>query len=397
MESKTLIPKPTMVMMVVLQVALYTAVQSHLSQAILQDTSSIVFPLSGSIHTHWAYMTTINIGKPHKPFKVHVDTASELTWPKEHLYKPKTDSIVKCEDPLCVAIQGKERNCENPDDRCEYVIPFSDGSKTHGYLVRDIFPIRLTTGSIIDSPLVFGCGYKQIGAFRGAGMLGLSRGPVGFLSQIHSQGLIKQVMGHCLSSQEGGFLFLGDDLVPHTGVSWTPITNNYHEDRDYLSGPVDLLFDGKATQVTGLKVDFDSGSALSWLNQSAYQHTLDLINQALKKTKLKPAEPEGELSVCWSHKKKPIISLDKMNNKYFKKLTLSFKNIPNVKLELPPQAYLILIKGKVCLGIDDGDKLGLQNPNLIGAISMQDKLVMYDNVNHRIGWASRDCKIPPML
>lgn len=56
-----------------------------------------------------------------------------------------------------------------------------------------------------------------------AGVLGLGNGKSGILSQLTSLGLIRNVVGHCLSGRGGGFLFFGDHLVPSSGVSWTPI------------------------------------------------------------------------------------------------------------------------------------------------------------------------------
>ena len=72
------------------------------------------------------------------------------------------------------------------------------------------------------------CGYDQ--KYSGptsppstAGVLGLGRGRASFLTQLHSLGLIRNVVGHCLSVQGGGFLFFGDDLIPSSGVVWTPM------------------------------------------------------------------------------------------------------------------------------------------------------------------------------
>ncbi|XP_038693767.1 aspartyl protease APCB1-like [Tripterygium wilfordii] len=221
-----------------------------------------------------------------------------LSKPQEGLYKPPKNSSVQCQDSLCVAIQRKEHNCANPTDRCEYVLQYDDNSSTHGYLVRDHFHLRLFNGSIIHSPLVFGCGYKQTEDFDGVGIVGLSRGPIDFLSQMHSQGLIQQVVGHCLSSRGGGFLFLGDDLVSLLGVSWTPMTNNYGN--GYLSGPVELLLGGSSTQ----------------------------------------------------------------------NLTLSFTDVPNVELNLPLQAYLILVRVNRCLSIYGADQAELEYPDVIGGTAI---------------------------
>lgn len=80
-------------------------------------------------------------------------------------------------------------------------------------------------------PLCCRCGYNQ--KFSGshsppstAGVLGLGNGKVNIVSQLRNIGIAKNVLGHCLSGRGGGFLFLGDDLVPSSGIVWTPISSN---------------------------------------------------------------------------------------------------------------------------------------------------------------------------
>ncbi|XP_038725131.1 aspartic proteinase Asp1-like [Tripterygium wilfordii] len=194
---------------------------------------------------------------------------------QERSYKPPKDSIIHCEDPLCVAFLGNEQDCPTTRSRCEYVYRYADDSFAHGYLVRDVWSIQLRGDSVIYPHLVFGCGYKQGGVFKGDGILGLNKGPISFLSQMHSHGVIQQVIGHCLSSEEGGFLFLGDGLVPPTGLSWTPMIKS--SEKDYLLGPANLLFGGSWTQMRGLEFSFDSGCALSSLNQRDYHQTIDVV------------------------------------------------------------------------------------------------------------------------
>lgn len=72
------------------------------------------------------------------------------------------------------------------------------------------------------------CGYNQeVPASTPApftdGILGLGNGKSSVLSQLSSLGLIRNVVGHCLSGQGGGFLFFGDDVLPSSGIVWTPI------------------------------------------------------------------------------------------------------------------------------------------------------------------------------
>ena len=55
------------------------------------------------------------------------------------------------------------------------------------------------------------------------GIIGLGNGKSSILSQMSSMGLIRNVVGHCLSGQGGGFLILGNDIVPSSGIVWLPI------------------------------------------------------------------------------------------------------------------------------------------------------------------------------
>ncbi|XP_038699568.1 aspartic proteinase Asp1-like [Tripterygium wilfordii] len=399
MEGKTPSPVPPMMMMAVL---LYMIFQSYFSKAL--GAFSFVFPVHQNVHTGRAYFTNIDIGSPHKSFELHIDSGNDLTWVqcdvscrdcnlRQGLYKPAQSSFVKCEDPLCTAIHGDDHNCPDPNARCRYLLDdYADLKSTEGYLVKDVFSLQLRDGSVIQYPLVFGCGYKQIGDFKGNGVLGLSRGQVSLLSQMDSEDLIHKETGHCLSSEGGGYLFLGSDLIP-SGVSWTPIIDSYKE--NYLSGPVDLLFDGTETQVKQLEFDFDSGFSLSYLDKPSYEHTLNLINQVLKGTPLTSADPVDDSSICWTHNQQPIRSLNDITH-FFPKLTLKFTNGQDINmLELPAKNYIILVGEKVCLGISESEESVMENPNVIGVNFMQDKMVIYSSVHSRIGWTPRSsCDIP---
>lgn len=74
--------------------------------------------------------------------------------------------------------------------------------------------------------LVYRCGYDQIPGpsyHPLDGVLGLGKGKSSIVSQLHSQGVIRNVVGHCVSSHGGGFLFFGDDLYDSSRVVWTPM------------------------------------------------------------------------------------------------------------------------------------------------------------------------------
>ena len=72
------------------------------------------------------------------------------------------------------------------------------------------------------------CGYDQIFPDPSHhpldGMLGLGRGKTSLTSQLNSQGLVRNVIGHCLSAQGGGYIFFGD-VYDSSRLTWTPMSS----------------------------------------------------------------------------------------------------------------------------------------------------------------------------
>ncbi|KAJ9146278.1 hypothetical protein P3X46_028563 [Hevea brasiliensis] len=368
--------------------------------------SSLVLPVAGNVYPLGYYSVSVDIGNPPKHFELDIDTGSDLTWvqcdapctgctkPRDLLYKPK-DNIVPCVDPLCSAIHSAGNfKCESSNDQCDYEVRYADYGSSLGVLVLDYFTLRLMNGSLHRPKMAFGCGYDQknpgpIPPPPTSGVLGLGNGKTSFVSQLETLGVIKNVIGHCLSREGGGFLFFGDQLVPSSGINWTPITGNLL-DKHYTSGPAELLFGGKATGIKGLELIFDSGSSYSYFSAQLYKSTLNLVTKDLSGKPLKDAPEEKALPICWKGAK-PFKSVSDVKS-YFKPLALSFTKSKNVQLHLPPEDYLIITKnGNVCLGILNGSEVGLGNINIIGDIFLQDKLVIYDNDKHRIGWVPANC------
>lgn len=366
--------------------------------------SSLVFPVQGDVYPNGFFYATIYIGNPPKRYYLDIDTGSNLTWvqcaagPRAKLlkapynpYKPNNNALF-CKDPLCAFVdQPKNFPCKAPNDQCDYEVHYADYGSSLGVLVRDSFVLKLTNGSTFKPTLAFGCGYDQefSGQFPSPyvdGVLGLANGKSSLVSQLLGFGLTQNVIGHCFGGQGKGFLFFGDDFLP-SGLFWAPkVPNSLNH---YMTGPVDLLFDGKTLVAKGLYVVFDSGSTYTYLNPQAYQDTLALVKTALLKKPLSPVK-DGNLPICWKGVK-PFRSIDAVKNN-FSPLALSFTNTKNVAFLLPPESYLVITShGNVCLGILNGADAHLGSLNIIGDISMQDKLVVYDNDRERIGWTSYNC------
>ncbi|XP_038701812.1 aspartic proteinase Asp1-like [Tripterygium wilfordii] len=200
----------------------------------------------------------------------------------EDWYKPSRDSIVQCEDSLCTVVQENEPNCTNSTYRCKYVIDYKDTLQAM-IILSETVCLQLINESAIHYRLAFGCGYQQIGEFKGDEIFGLSMG---------AEMLIK------------------------------------------LLGPTDLIFDERLTQLKGIKFVFDSGASYTYLGQPIYEYTLGQINKNLQGTPSKESEPVGGLPICWRFEKIRIRSFDKIKD-YFKKLTLSFTNIYTALLLTP--------------------------------------------------------------
>lgn len=352
---------------------------------------------------------TLNVGQPPKPYFLDIDTGSDLTWlqcdapctkctPAPHgLYKPNRN-LVTCKDPLCVSLHWPGKlECEN-QNQCDYEVEYADSGSSLGVLVQDSFPLKFVNGNISAPRLAFGCGYNQEVPNSNPpytdGVLGLGTGKSSILSQLNGMGLTRNVVGHCLSVEGGGFLFFGDDLVPSSGIVWTPLSSNSIE-KHYTLGPAELLFDGQASGVKGLSIVFDSGSTYSYLNSQAYSALVSQLKKNLNGGKqLQEASNDKTLPVCWKGPK-PFKSVSDVKNN-FKPLALVFANARKVQFQLQPEAYLIVTKqGNACLGILNGTEVGLGNFNVIGDISLQDKLVIYDNEKKQIGWAAANCNRRP--
>lgn len=78
------------------------------------------------------------------------------------------------------------------------------------------------------------CGYDQEVA-KGVrppytdGVLGLGKGKSTILAQLRNLGVMQNVFGHCLSAQGGGYLFLGNNILPSSGIVWAPMSSKSGE------------------------------------------------------------------------------------------------------------------------------------------------------------------------
>ncbi|KAK1433345.1 hypothetical protein QVD17_10255 [Tagetes erecta] len=376
------------------------------------DRSSVVFQVTGNVYPRGYYHVTVNIGNPPKPYWLDIDTGSDLTWlqcdvpctkclPAPHKpYKPNKD-LVTCMDPLCESVHWPETlDCKSSKDQCDYEVQYADHGSSLGLLVKDSFPLQYINGSVAKPHLAFGCGYNQevhssMDPPYTDGILGLGLGKSSILSQLNELGITRNVVGHCLGAQGDGFLFFGNELVPSSGVTWTPMSTTEIE-KHYSLGTAELYVGGKTSGIKGLPIVFDSGSTYTYFNAKAYKSLVSMLMNDIKGKQIYNANDDKTLPLCWKGSK-PFKSIQDIKS-VFKPIMLSFAKSKHVRFQMDPEAYLIISEhGNACLGILNGSEVGLENINLIGDISFHDKIIIYDNENQQIGWAPVNCKKLPNI
>ncbi|KAJ4834353.1 hypothetical protein Tsubulata_047239 [Turnera subulata] len=404
-------------LMMVLSLVVAMMITASCSQSLAHNKStakptaapfSVAFQMTGNVYPLGYYSVNLKIGNPPKSFDFDIDTGSGLTWvqcdapcqactlPRARLYKPKNKPL-RCSDTLCRNTPGA-LPCHHPNEQCDYQLAYADQGSSLGVLLNDHFFFPTTsTGVSLTQLLAFGCGYDQHNPGPHlppptAGVLGLGRAEATIVSQLHANGVLPNVFGHCMSRTGGGLLFFGDHPLrssPNTWIPLLPVSSNPH----YSSGSAQVVFGGKLTGAKGLQFIFDSGSSYTYFNAQVYQSTLNLIRNNLNGKPLKNAPEDKTLEVCWKAAK-PIKSISEVRN-YFQSIAIQFATPTNVQqLLLMPEDYLIVSKnGNPCLGILNGSQhQELGNLNVIGDIFMQDKWVIYDNEKQRIGWFPANCK-----
>ncbi|KAG0565978.1 hypothetical protein KC19_7G028600 [Ceratodon purpureus] len=387
---------------------------------------SASFAVHGNIYPDGLYYMTLLLGSPPKLYFLDMDTGSDLTWLQcdapcrncaigpHGLYNPRKAKMVDCRTPVCARVQqGGAYECNGGVKQCDYDVEYADGSATMGVLMEDTLTVFLSNGSRSQTKAIIGCGYDQQGTLAKSpasvdGVIGLSSSKVALPAQLAEKGIIKNVIGHCLAggSNSGGYLFFGDELVPSWGMTWTPMMGK-PEMLGYQASLQSIRYGGEALMLNVDDTDlmkstssimFDSGTSFTYLVPQAYASVLSAVEMQAKKSGLLRIKSDTTLPYCWRGPS-PFQSVTDVH-KYFKTLTLDFGGrnwfATGSTLDLSPEGYLIVsTQGNVCLGILDASGASLEVKNIIGDISMQGYLVVYDNVRDRIGWIRRNCHIRP--
>ncbi|PKA65142.1 Aspartic proteinase Asp1 [Apostasia shenzhenica] len=380
------------------------------------SNSSAVIPIRGNLLPDGQYYTSLFVGNPPRPYFLDVDTGSDLTWIQcdapcvscskgpHPWYKPTKSKIVHPKDSLCQEIQRDQNqgSCDSCN-QCDYEIEYADRSSTMGVLARDELQLSMSNGDKPNFKFVFGCAYDQQGQFlksptKTDGILGLSSAKVSLPSQLASQGIINNVIGHCINSgaNSEGYMFFGDDFVPNWGMTWVSSENgltNFHQTQVLRINYGSKHINKEQKGGNAYPAIFDSGSTYSYFPDEAYFSLISSFDYGSHGLILDDSDPL--LPVCWQGSSVRSIEDAK---RLFEPLILHFGKrllILPTTLTIPPEGYLIINKkGNVCLGILNGREAHGESAIILGDISLRGRLVVYDNVQRKIGFVESDCVKP---
>ncbi|PKU70518.1 Aspartic proteinase Asp1 [Dendrobium catenatum] len=182
-------------------------------------------------------------------------------------------------------------------------------------------------------------------------------------------------------------MFIGKNFDYSRCLTWVPMLNDISY---YSLTMAEVVYDDQE-QLLGSNQAFvlDSGTTNTYFVDPLYQQLLSLVT----KTPLQKTPGDEGYRHCWKGTK-PFNSISDIRS-YFPTLKLKFRE--GRVMEIPPDNYFIIREiGDACLGIFNGSDIKLSF-NLIGAISMQNVMVVYDNEQQKIGWARvAGCSNPPV-
>ncbi|GMQ11251.1 hypothetical protein CsSME_00053953 [Camellia sinensis var. sinensis] len=323
----------------------------------LKIGSTANLPVRGNIYPDGLYYTHMLVGSPPKHYFLDVDTGSDLTWIQcdapcsscakgaHPLYKPTKGQIIPSKDSLCFEVQRNQKTYCQTCLQCDYEIEYADQSSSIGVLTRDELHLTVANGSVTQSSVVFGCAYDQQGLLLNSlamtdGILGLSRAKVSLPSQLASQGIINNVVGHCLTTDSGGggYMFLGDDFVPYWQMTWIPMlyspsTNFYQTEVVKMSyGNKKLSLGGQSDGLA--RVIFDSGSSYTYFTNQAYSDLVASLNDVSGEGLIQDAS-DTTLPICWRAKfpiRYPEIKMEMWLSSLYLELVSSGNNFIEVIL-----------------------------------------------------------------
>uniref|UniRef100_A0A2N9GQK9 Peptidase A1 domain-containing protein n=1 Tax=Fagus sylvatica TaxID=28930 RepID=A0A2N9GQK9_FAGSY len=291
------------------------------------------------------YYALVKLGTPPTDFKVLIDTGSDLLW----------IPCVSCTRCNYKIFNGARSAQVEWDKKTNYDIVYPDQSETGGFYVSDRLTFDEFHGRTVtsnSSSVVFGCSTHESNfptERQFDGILGLGPGKVSVLSQLASQGMTPKVLSMCLGpyTQPGvavGFLVFGEAIAPN--MVYTPLIPHQPHYNIRL----------ESITVNGQLIMIMSVQNVKHYNSSGM--------------------------LCFSSS---AINLPSIN----------FNFAGGSSMDLKPVDYLLPDRINMngwCIGIVKSN-----GNTVLGELVLKNKIIVYDQIRQRIGWATADCTVMPNI
>eukprot|EP00897_Mesotaenium_endlicherianum_P007433 jgi/Mesen1/6718/ME000344S06002 len=230
--------------------------------------------LYGDVLSRGYYYANIWMGTPAQRFALIVDTGSTVTYVpcstcthcgshQDSPYVPAASSTyeaVSCEAELCPLCDIEER--------CVYTRHYAEESSSSGTLASDVVGFG-DASSLVGQRILFGCEMKETGDLftqKADGIVGLGRGPLGLVDQLHGGGGMADEFSLCYGGMDGGggAMILGKTQLPEDMVSTPLDTDRRLKDLHQVDGPDakyhDICYGGAGTDESKLSRFFPAVS-----------------------------------------------------------------------------------------------------------------------------------------
>ncbi|KAJ3691280.1 hypothetical protein LUZ61_020444 [Rhynchospora tenuis] len=280
------------------------------------SNETINFPSLGFLH-----YASVTVGTPNQTFLVALTTGSDLFWLPCNckmcapLTSPSygdlefstystnassTSKTISCGSSQCNLLNNQGGNCTGMSSNCSYAINYSIvNTSSSGFLVEDVLYLgKGSTGTdIIQTPIVFGCGEFQTGAFLGTvapnGLMGLGIANVSVPTMLARKGLITDSFSMCFSIDGSGRLNFGDE--GSSDQSETPLTIDKNLPHYNIS--IEGMVIGNITTKTSFTALVNAGAAFTILANQVYKELTNIFTAQVTETQI--SDPTLPFEYCY--------------------------------------------------------------------------------------------------
>ncbi|KAG5563041.1 hypothetical protein RHGRI_005700 [Rhododendron griersonianum] len=343
------------------------------------------------------YLMNFSIGTPPKSYYGFMDTGSDLVWTQcqpclecapqsDPLFDPKKSSSfsnVSCTSQFCLDLLP-DSNC-NPFYGCVYIYEYGSGV-TSGFLGTETF----TFEKVKVPKVTFGCGLFNLGFDGSEGLIGLGRGPLSLISQLH-----EPKFSYCLTTYDDAkpsTLLVGAQQVAVGANRTTLLLQNpliatfYYLSLEGITvGNVKLPINKTVFEIQpdgSGGVILDSGTTFTYLELSAY---FLLREQFASQVKLPPVDVPG-FDLCFQL---PPNNASVVLPKLIFHFTGADVDLPTENYFLGNSSVFLPGLGVTCLAIGPS----FFSFSIYGNVQQQNYLVLYDLSKNTVSFTPRQCEI----